>query len=64
MQDQCKNIFRQLHGWLESLKNSPIEGQRRLDDNSRKAWKMDQDREEFIKELETIRKRDEKNPKR
>src|ERR1700754_1019436 len=31
---QCEKISKQLYGWIESLKNSEISGQRRLDDKA------------------------------
>ena len=49
------SISRQLHGWINSLQNSDVKGQRYLNDNSRRADKAKRDREEFLKELEAIR---------
>jgi four helix bundle protein len=52
---RATSISRQLHGWINSLQNSEIKGQRYLNDKSRRADKAKRDREEFLKELEEIR---------
>ena len=52
---RATSISRQLHGWINSLQNSDIKGQRYLTDKSRRAEKVKRDREEFLKELEQIR---------
>ena len=33
--ERCEAVSRQLYGWIDALKNSDIEGQRHLDDQSR-----------------------------
>ena len=51
---KSENISRQLYGWIESLKNSEISGQRHLDDNGRARYAGKQDREDFLRELDRI----------
>ena len=49
-----EKISRQLYGWIESLKNSEISGQRHLDDKARNAYDNKKDRQEFLDELDRI----------
>src|SRR6266540_1098309 len=35
---QCEKISKQLYGWIESLKNSEMPGQRRLDDKAKNRY--------------------------
>jgi four helix bundle protein len=51
---ESENISRQLYGWIESLKNSEISGQRHLDDKGRARYAGKQDREDFLRELDRI----------
>jgi four helix bundle protein len=49
-----ERISRQLYGWIESLKNSEISGQRHLDEKTRTRYAGKQEREAFIDELHRI----------
>ena len=55
--NQCEKISKQLYGWIESLKNSEIPGQRRLDDKARNRYANKKDREEFLAELNRLTSR-------
>jgi hypothetical protein len=54
---RAESISRQLRGWCDSLQNSDIRGQRYLTDRERRRAREAREREEFLKELEQIRKR-------
>ncbi len=54
LKKRCEEISRQLYGWIESLKNSEIQGQRRLDDNQRKRFRQEKEKEEFLKEMRRL----------
>jgi 23S rRNA-intervening sequence protein len=56
LRSQAESISRQLRGWADLLQNSEIRGQRYLDEKSRRRDKERRDREEFLNELEVIRK--------
>lgn len=43
----CEEVSRQLYGWIDALKNSAIEGQRRLTDETRVEFVKDKLKEEF-----------------
>jgi four helix bundle protein len=49
------NISKQLHGWLESLKNSDIKGVRYLNQKERAKFEQAKDFEEFDREMEHFR---------
>ncbi len=49
-----ERISRQLYGWIESLKNSEISGQRHLDEKTRTRYAGKQERDAFIDELHRI----------
>jgi four helix bundle protein len=49
-----ERISRQLYGWIESLKNSEISGQRHLDEKARTRYTGKQGRDSFIDELHRI----------
>jgi len=51
---QCEKISKQLYGWIESLKNSAITGQRRLDDKEKNRYANKKEREQFLEELNRI----------
>ncbi len=53
-----EGISRQLYGWIESLKNSEISGQRHLDEKTRARYSGKQEREAFIQELDRINKQE------
>ncbi len=48
---KSESISRQLWGWMESLKNSEIQGQRRLDDKERKNFQIQKDQKQVLEEL-------------
>jgi len=58
---QCEMISKQLYGWIESLKNSEISGQRRLDEKARNRYAGKKEREQFLEELNRIRAKPEKD---
>jgi four helix bundle protein len=51
------NISKQLHGWLESLKNSEIKGVKFLTDKERKRFENKRELEEFDREMDEFRSR-------
>jgi four helix bundle protein len=51
---RCEKISKQLYGWIESLKNSEIPEQRRLDDKAKNRYASKKEREEFLEELNRI----------
>lgn len=53
------NISKQIHGWLESLKNSEIKGVKFLTEKERERLKAVQDQAEFDQEMAEFRKRHE-----
>lgn len=57
LKSQAEQISRQLRGWAQHLQDSPITGQRYLTSKSRQADQFKRDRDEFIKELDAIRKK-------
>jgi four helix bundle protein len=52
--NKSENISRQLYGWIESLKNSEISGQRHLDEKARTRYLTKQSRQDFLEELDRI----------
>lgn len=58
---RCEKISRQLYGWIESLKNSEIPGQRRLDDKAKNRYASKKDREQFLEELRRLSAKPEKD---
>jgi four helix bundle protein len=57
---RCEKISKQLYGWIESLKNSEISGQRRLDDKARNRNANKKEREQFLEELRRVSAKPEK----
>src|SRR5688500_2238557 len=51
---RCEKISKQLYGWIESLKNSEISGQRRLDEKARNRYAGKKEREQFLEELRRV----------
>lgn len=51
---RVEKISTQLYGWIESLKDSEISGQRHLGDEAKTAYTGKMDRESFLKELQSI----------
>jgi four helix bundle protein len=52
----AEGISRQLHGWAQHLQDSPIRGQRHLTAKTRQIDQSRRDRDEFIRELNEMRK--------
>jgi len=50
----AESISRQLRGWANSLQNSDIPGQRRLNDKTARAFRAKREREEFLERLRQI----------
>ncbi|HEX5482363.1 MAG TPA: four helix bundle protein [Terriglobia bacterium] len=53
---EAERVSRQLRVWADSLQNTNIKGQRYLDDKVRNREKALRDRQEFLRELEQIRR--------
>jgi hypothetical protein len=56
--NKSERISKQLYGWIESLKNSEIAGQRRLDAKAKNRYANKKDREQFLEELRRISEKD------
>ncbi len=59
--NKSERISKQLYGWIESLKNSDIAGQRRLDDKAKNRYANKKEREQFLEELRRISEKAEKD---
>jgi len=55
----AEGISRQLRGWAQHLQDSPIRGQRHLTTKTRQIDQARHDREEFLRELDEMRKKNE-----
>jgi four helix bundle protein len=53
----AESVSRQLGAWLRSIKDSELKGQRYVNDKARRQTQRARDREEFLKQLENIRRR-------
>ena len=51
-----ENISKQLHGWIESLKNSPIKGNKYLTKKERERHEWEKGFEEFDAQMEEFRR--------
>jgi four helix bundle protein len=58
---RCEKISRQLYGWIESLKNSEIPGQRRLDEKAKNRYANKKEQKQFLEELRRVRAKPEKD---
>ncbi|HZT68866.1 MAG TPA: four helix bundle protein [Terriglobia bacterium] len=56
LKSRAEGISRQLRGWADSLQNTRITGQRYLNEKVRRAEKSRKEREDFLEELERIRR--------
>lgn len=56
LKSDAEGISRQLRAWADKLQNTGIKGQRYLDEKSRKREKAQQDRQEFLRELDQFRR--------
>lgn len=55
LKSQAEQVSRQLRGWADSLQNTPIKGQRYLDENTRRRERAIRERNEFLSELQKMR---------
>ena len=55
LKSSVESISRQLCAWIRSLRDSELKGQRYVTEKTRRADKVRQEREEFLKKLEQIR---------
>ena len=46
---QCESVSRQLYGWIDALKNSSIDGQKKLTDESRQDYQLESLKDDFRK---------------
>ena len=56
MKIRAENISKQLNGWLESLKNSDIKGEKFLTEKEKQRYRQKKDLEEFDAEMKQYRK--------
>ena len=56
LKSSVESISRQLGAWIRTLRDSEMKGQRYVTEKTRRAAKARQEREEFLKKLEQIRK--------
>jgi len=56
LKSNVESISRQLGAWIRSLRDSELKGQRYVSEKTRRADKARQEREEFLKKLEQIRR--------
>ena len=56
LKSSIESISRQLGAWIRSLRDSELKGQRYVTEKERRTSKARQEREEFLKKLEQIRK--------
>jgi|SRR3990170_278159 len=54
---QSERISKQLYGWIETLKNSDITGQRHFDERARSRREAQKQRDNFLEELGRLRER-------
>jgi hypothetical protein len=54
---RCESVSRQLYGWMESLKESVIKGQKYLTSSAKKMYDQDQRAEAFIAEVDRMVKK-------
>jgi hypothetical protein len=59
--NKSERISKQLYGWIESLKNSAIAGQRRLDAKAKNRYANKKERDQFLEELRRISEKAEKD---
>jgi four helix bundle protein len=56
LRKKCESISRQLYRWMESLKDSEIPGQRRLDSKERRNYQIEKDRKLAWQEFDRLAK--------
>jgi four helix bundle protein len=55
LKSHAEGVSRQLRAWADSLQNSPVTGQRYLNDKARHAQQARTERDEFLQRLQLIR---------
>ena len=56
LKSSVESVSRQLGAWIRTLRDSEMKGQRYVTEKTRRAAQARQEREEFLKKLEQIRK--------
>jgi four helix bundle protein len=56
LKSRTESISRQLGAWIRTLRDSDLKGQRYVTEKTRRATQARQEREEFLKKLEQLRK--------
>ena len=56
LRSRTESISRQLGAWIRTLRDSEMKGQRYVTEKTRRATQARQEREEFLRKLEQIRK--------
>jgi four helix bundle protein len=56
LKSRAESISRQLGAWIRSLRDSEMKGQRYVTEKTRRATQARQEREDFLRKLEQIRK--------
>ncbi len=56
LKSRAESVSKQLGAWLRSLQDSEMKGKRYVNETTRRASQAARDREEFLNELEQIRK--------
>lgn len=62
LKSTAEGISRQLRGRADSLQNSPVKGQRFLNDKTRRSEMAARERKEFLEKLRQIREQREPEP--
>jgi len=57
LKSASEEIARQLRSWAEKLQDSPIKGQRYLNEKTRRIDESKRDRDNFVKELKSVQQR-------
>jgi len=56
LKSRAESVSRQLGAWIRTLRDSEMKGQRYVTEKTRRATRARQEREEFLRKLEQIRK--------
>jgi PP-loop superfamily ATP-utilizing enzyme len=56
LKSRAESISRQLGAWIRTLRDSEMKGQRYVTEKTRRVTQARQEREEFLRKLEQIRK--------
>jgi four helix bundle protein len=59
---QSERLSKQLYGWIESLKQSEIRGQRHLDEKAKNRYVSNKERDRFLEELSRISGKPQQKP--